>query len=70
MPTPAAAASLDHVGSERAVVSGWLLGVRMRYEPAHRHPERVAGLGAAAGVPGDTCASRHRHRLDPRPRLG
>lgn len=49
-----AIALLDHEGVERALVACWSLGVNVGFELARRHPERVAGLLAVAGVPGGT----------------
>jgi pimeloyl-ACP methyl ester carboxylesterase len=48
---------MDHYGIDRAVLVGWSMGVNTMYELAVRHPERVAGLFAVAGVPGDTFAT-------------
>src|SRR3954447_11712102 len=48
---------LDHFGLDRPVLVGWSMGVNTMYELAVRHPERVAGLFAVAGVPGDTFAT-------------
>ena len=45
---------MDHFGIERAVLMGWSMGVNTMFELAVRNPERVAGLFAVAGVPGDT----------------
>jgi pimeloyl-ACP methyl ester carboxylesterase len=45
---------MDHFGIDRAVHMGWSMGVNTMFELAARHPERVAGLFAVAGVPGDT----------------
>ncbi|MGK2876838.1 MAG: alpha/beta fold hydrolase [Nocardioides sp.] len=45
---------LDHFGIDRCVVMGWSMGVNTMFELALAHPERVAGLFAVAGVPGDT----------------
>lgn len=48
---------MDHFGIDRAVLMGWSMGVNTMFELASRHPERVAGLFAVAGVPGDTFSS-------------
>ena len=48
---------MDHFGIDAAVLLGWSLGVNTMYELAVTHPERVAGLFAVAGVPGDTFAT-------------
>ena len=48
---------MDHFGIERAVLMGWSMGVNTMFEMTVRHPERVAGLFAVAGVPGDTFAT-------------
>ncbi|MCD4536425.1 alpha/beta hydrolase [Nocardioides sp. cx-169] len=45
---------MDHFGVDRAVLMGWSMGVNTMFEMAVRHPERVRGLFAVAGVPGDT----------------
>ena len=52
-----ALAVMDHVGVDRAVLMGWSMGVNTMFELAVRHPERVTGLFAVGGVPGDTFAS-------------
>ena len=36
---------------------GWSMGVNTAFELALRHPERVTGIFAVAGVPGDTFAT-------------
>jgi len=48
---------MDHFGVDRAVLMGWSIGVNTMFELALAHPERVTGLFAVAGVPGDTFAS-------------
>lgn len=48
---------LDHFGIERATLMGWSMGVNTMFELTVRHPERVTGLFAVAGVPGDTFAT-------------
>jgi pimeloyl-ACP methyl ester carboxylesterase len=47
-------ALMDHEGIEKALVACWSIGVNIGFEFAQRHPERVAGLMAVAGVPGGT----------------
>ncbi|MDT7545872.1 MAG: hypothetical protein QOE99_1982 [Actinomycetota bacterium] len=47
-------ALMDHEGIDRALVAGWSIGVNIAFEMAERHPDRVAGLMAVAGVPGGT----------------
>ncbi len=48
---------MDHFGVDRAVLMGWSMGVNTMFELASSHPERVRGLFAVAGVPGDTFAT-------------
>jgi pimeloyl-ACP methyl ester carboxylesterase len=45
---------MDHFGIDRAVLMGWSMGVNTMFELAVRHPERVSGLFAVCGVPGQT----------------
>jgi pimeloyl-ACP methyl ester carboxylesterase len=52
-----AVALLDARGIQRAVVACWSIGVNVGFELAQRHPDRVAGLLAVAGVPGGTFAT-------------
>lgn len=52
-----ALAVLDAAGIERALVAGWSIGVNVGFELARRHPDRVEGLLAVAGVPGGTFAT-------------
>ncbi|HWM72183.1 MAG TPA: alpha/beta hydrolase [Nocardioides sp.] len=48
---------MDHFGVDEAVLMGWSMGVNTMFELAVHHPERVKGLFAVAGVPGDTFAT-------------
>lgn len=48
---------LDHFGVERAVLMGWSMGVNTMFELTLRNPERVSGLFAVCGVPGNTFAT-------------
>lgn len=50
-------ALMDAEGIERAVLACWSLGVNVGFETALRHPDRVAGLLAVAGVPGGTFSA-------------
>jgi pimeloyl-ACP methyl ester carboxylesterase len=52
-----ALAVLDARGVERALVASWSVGVNVAFELAERHPDRVAGVLAVAGVPGGTFAT-------------
>jgi pimeloyl-ACP methyl ester carboxylesterase len=52
-----AIAVMDHEGIEACVLMGWSMGVNTMFEVAVTHPERVTGLFAVGGVPGDTFAS-------------
>lgn len=62
-----AVAVLDDAGVDRCVVVGWSYGVNVAFELALRHPERVAGLFAVAGVPGGSFASMGAPLYIPRP---
>src|SRR5699024_2523528 len=57
----------DAHGVEQAVVMGWSIGVNTMFQLAHDHPERVRGLFALAGVPGDTFATMFEFLRLPRP---
>jgi pimeloyl-ACP methyl ester carboxylesterase len=48
---------MDHFDIDRAVLMGWSMGVNTMFEVAAEHPERVTGLFAVAGVPGDTFST-------------
>ena len=50
-------ALMDAEGLERALVASWSVGVNVAFELARRHPDRVAGILAVAGVPGGTFAT-------------
>ncbi|MDT9591797.1 alpha/beta hydrolase [Nocardioides zeae] len=52
-----AVAVMDDAGLDRAPTMGWSMGVNTQFELAHRHPERVSGLFAVAGVPGATFST-------------
>ena len=52
-----AIAVMDHAGIDACVLMGWSMGVNTMFEVAVLHPERVTGLFAVGGVPGDTFAS-------------
>lgn len=62
-----AIAVLDAHGVESAVVMGWSIGVNTMFQLAYDHPERVRGLFAVAGVPGDTFATMFEILQLPRP---
>jgi pimeloyl-ACP methyl ester carboxylesterase len=52
-----AIAVMDDAGIDACVLMGWSMGVNTMFEVAVTHPERVTGLFAVGGVPGDTFAS-------------
>jgi pimeloyl-ACP methyl ester carboxylesterase len=62
-----ALAVMDHLGIDACVLMGWSIGVNTMFELALHHPERVTGLFAVGGVPGDTFASMGAPILVPRP---
>lgn len=62
-----ALAVLDDAGVDACVVAGWSIGVNTMFQLAFEHPERVTGLFAVAGVPGDTFATMLAPLLVPRP---
>jgi pimeloyl-ACP methyl ester carboxylesterase len=62
-----AVAVMDEAGLDSTVVAGWSIGVNTGFELAVRHPDRVTGLFAVAGVPGATFASMLGPLYVPRP---
>jgi 3-oxoadipate enol-lactonase len=52
-----AIAVTDDAGLDRTVVAAWSTGVTIAFELAARHPERVSGILAVAGVPGNTFST-------------
>lgn len=62
-----AVAVLDDARVDACVLMGWSIGVNTMFEVAVTHPERVTGLFAVGGVPGDTFASMGAPMLIPRP---
>lgn len=52
-----AIATLDDAGVETAVVAGWSVGVTVAFELAVRYPERITGILAVAGVPGNSFST-------------
>jgi pimeloyl-ACP methyl ester carboxylesterase len=58
---------MDHFGVDRSVLMGWSVGVNTMFELAVDHPERVTGLFAVAGVPGDTFSTMLGPLRVPRP---
>jgi pimeloyl-ACP methyl ester carboxylesterase len=62
-----AIAVMDAAGIESAIVAGWSIGVNTAFELAVRHPERVRGIFAVAGVPGGTFESMLAPMYIPRP---
>lgn len=52
-----ALAVLDDAGVDACPVVGWSIGVNTMFELAVTHPDRVTGLLAVAGVPGETFGS-------------
>lgn len=52
-----AIAVMDANGIDSAVLMGWSIGVNTMFEVAATRPDRVRGLFAVAGVPGDTFAT-------------
>lgn len=52
-----AIAVMDDAGLESAVIASWSAGVTIAFELAYRFPERVDGILAVAGVPGNTFST-------------
>jgi pimeloyl-ACP methyl ester carboxylesterase len=52
-----AVAVLDDAGVDACPAIGWSIGVNTAFELAVKHPDRVTGLFAVAGVPGGTFSS-------------
>ncbi|MFT4188412.1 MAG: alpha/beta hydrolase [Aeromicrobium sp.] len=50
-------AVMDDAGMESALIPCWSIGVNVAFEFAIRHPERVRGILAVAGVPGATFST-------------
>lgn len=61
-----AVAVLDDAGVAACPAMGWSIGVNTAFELAVRHPDRVTGLVAVAGVPGGTFGSMGAPLLIPR----
>jgi pimeloyl-ACP methyl ester carboxylesterase len=62
-----AIAVMDHEGIDACVLMGWSMGVNTMFEVAVTHPDRVTGLFAVGGVPGDTFSSMGAPLFFPRP---
>jgi pimeloyl-ACP methyl ester carboxylesterase len=62
-----AIAVMDDQDIDSCVLMGWSMGVNTMFEVAVTHPERVTGLFAVGGVPGDTFASMGAPLFIPRP---
>ena len=62
-----AIAVMDHLGIASAPMMGWSMGVNTIFEAAVSYPDRVEGLFAVGGVPGDTFASMLAPLHVPRP---
>ncbi len=62
-----AIAVMDDAGIDACTLMGWSMGVNTMFEVAVEHPERVTGLFAVGGVPGDTFSSMLAPVFVPRP---
>jgi len=60
-------ALMDIMGWDNAALLGWSIGVNVAFEMAARHPERVAGIVALAGVPGGTYDAGFAPLMVPKP---
>lgn len=60
-------ALMDEMGWDSAVLLGWSIGVNVAFEMAKRHPERVDGIVALAGVPGGTFEAGFAPLMVPKP---
>ncbi len=52
-----AIAVMDDAEIDSAVIASWSTGVTIAFELATRHPDRVSGILAVAGVPGNTFST-------------
>lgn len=52
-------AVMDAAGIDRALIVSWSIGVNVAFEFARQRPDRVAGILAVAGVPGDNLGSMY-----------
>ncbi len=50
-------AVMDAFDIETSIIIGWSLGVNVAFDFAQRHPQRVAGVMAVAGVPGGSFSA-------------
>jgi len=62
-----AIAVMEDAGVESAVFASWSIGVAVAFALADRHPERVKGILAIGGVPGNTFATMLSPLHVPRP---
>lgn len=60
-------ALMDEMGWDSAVLLGWSIGVNVAFEMARRHPDRVLGIVALAGVPGGTFEAGFAPLMVPKP---
>ena len=50
-------ALMDAQGVDKALIASWSIGVNVAFEFALKHPDRVSGLLAVAGLPGGSFAA-------------